>query len=184
MAPRTGCINSPAYVLTAQPWCCARRHCRAASATLLNPPAPLGLAARQAPEVERCPLKRTSHENKYNPSLAYTASADIWSVGVLAYEMLVGFLPFVSEANEMPPKAGGDGVAVAAFMAAEANTRALSFPSSLSEPARDFIRAALSENPCDRPTVEQLLQHPWIVPALEKHEVGGAGACMRRFENA
>ncbi|PNW84284.1 hypothetical protein CHLRE_04g228208v5 [Chlamydomonas reinhardtii] len=129
-----------------------------------------GTVEYMAPEVERCPLKRTSHENKYNPSLAYTASADIWSVGVLAYEMLVGFLPFVSEANEMPPKAGGDGVAVAAFMAAEANTRALSFPSSLSEPARDFIRAALSENPCDRPTVEQLLQHPWIVPALEKHE--------------
>ena len=163
----------PAACLKSSPRCCAR--CCARSLSLAPAPSWPPSCARQAPEVERCPLKRTAEENKNNPNLAYTASVDIWSVGVLAYEMLVGFPPFVSEANEQSEnaKASFTRPSMAAFMAAEANTRALSFPSSLSEPARDFIRAALSENPNDRPTAEQLLKHPWLVPAVEQQQVGG-----------
>ncbi|KAG2427445.1 hypothetical protein HXX76_012381 [Chlamydomonas incerta] len=132
-----------------------------------------GTVDYMAPEVERCPLKRTADENKNNANLAYTAAADIWSVGVLAYEMLVGFPPFVSEGHEQcePAKSSFTRPSLAAFMAAEANARALSFPSSLSEAARDFIRAALIENPSDRPTAEQLLQHPWLVPAEEQQKL-------------
>ena len=35
-------------------------------------------------------------------------------------------------------------------------------PTSLSDGARAFISAALEKDPDQRPTIMQLLQHPWI----------------------
>jgi serine/threonine protein kinase len=50
-----------------------------------------------APEVERCPIKYQPQDNKNVPGLAYTTAVDIWATGVLAYELLVGFPPFVTD---------------------------------------------------------------------------------------
>ena len=36
------------------------------------------------------------------------------------------------------------------------------FPDGISELAKDFILSALSKHPGDRPTVREMLQHPWI----------------------
>ncbi|GLI60951.1 hypothetical protein VaNZ11_003201 [Volvox africanus] len=102
-----------------------------------------GTADYMAPEVERCPLKASAEENKEDISLAYTTAVDVWSVGVLVYELLVGF----------PPMTAGNGAAA----------RCLSFPSSVSAGARDFITAALSQLPEERPTVRQLRCHPWML---------------------
>ncbi|GIL62158.1 hypothetical protein Vafri_16424 [Volvox africanus] len=107
-----------------------------------------GTADYMAPEVERCPLKASPEENKEDISLAYTTAVDVWSVGVLVYELLVGF----------PPMVMGNGAAA----------RPLTFPSSLSAGARDFITAALAQQPEERPTVRQLRCHPWML--------GGGGA--------
>jgi hypothetical protein len=43
-----------------------------------------------APEVLRCPLKRSPLENKGREELAYSEAVDAWAAGVLAYELLVG----------------------------------------------------------------------------------------------
>lgn len=43
-----------------------------------------------APEVHACPLKRTPQENKDNEELSYTPAVDVYSMGVMAYELLVG----------------------------------------------------------------------------------------------
>ncbi len=43
-----------------------------------------------APEVLRCPLKRSPSDNKDNTDIQYDGSVDSWAVGVLAYELLVG----------------------------------------------------------------------------------------------
>ncbi|GIM11803.1 hypothetical protein Vretimale_15261 [Volvox reticuliferus] len=121
-----------------------------------------GTADYMAPEVERCPLKHAPEDNKNNPHLAYTPAIDIWSVGVLAYEMLVGFPPFVSnDAGED----SGSRQGVAAFLAEQATRKTLRFPASISAAAKDFIMATLNENPGDRPTAQQLLKHPWLFKA-------------------
>ena len=43
-----------------------------------------------APEVLRCPLKRSPDENKTRSDFAYSEAVDAWAAGVLAYELLVG----------------------------------------------------------------------------------------------
>ena len=52
----------------------------------------------QAPEVLFCPVKKTPDAYKTDPGARhYNVSADIWAVGVLAYELLVGQPPFRSK---------------------------------------------------------------------------------------
>ncbi|KAG2426078.1 hypothetical protein HXX76_013266 [Chlamydomonas incerta] len=116
-----------------------------------------------APEVVVCPLKRGPEDNKDNAQLAYTPAVDVWSLGVLMYQLLVGFTPF--PAGPPAPAATAAGRAAGAAATAEP-ADALRFPSSVSEPARAFVRACLQLHPGDRPTVPQLMQHEWILKSL------------------
>ncbi|EFN57657.1 hypothetical protein CHLNCDRAFT_11382, partial [Chlorella variabilis] len=79
---------------------------------------------------------------------AYGLPADAWCVGVLAYELLVGSPPFEAESKDAT------------------YTRILklepSIPSHLSDQAKGFIRQALKKDPSQRPTVHQMLRHPWL----------------------
>ncbi|GLI68352.1 hypothetical protein VaNZ11_012754 [Volvox africanus] len=134
-----------------------------------------GTLEYMAPEVERCPLKMLPEENKENKDLAYTTAVDIWATGVLAYELMVGFPPFVVD-NATPaggagPGAGASGVSTGRggmFLAEYANRRTLSFPASTSSHAREFISLALAERPEERPTSLQLSRHPWLAAAMQQ----------------
>lgn len=121
----------------------------------------------QAPEVEVCPLKLLPEDNKDNPQLAYSTAADVWSVGVLAYEMLVGFPPFVHGRSEGP--LGNPLGEEQASDSGAVPMRDLSFPHFVSAGGRDFISCALAERPMDRPTTAQLLKHPWLKYAVRQH---------------
>ena len=111
-----------------------------------------------APEVERCPLKMLPEENKDKASLAYGTAVDIWATGVLAYELLVGFPPFVTDNATHP---GNENM----FLAKHANSKTLSFPVSTSPGAREFISWALADDPEERPTALQMKNHPWLAAA-------------------
>jgi aurora kinase len=52
------------------------------------------LSSWQAPEVVRCPRKAHPLENKEVAGLQYGPSADVWAVGVLAFELITGYVPF------------------------------------------------------------------------------------------
>lgn len=111
-----------------------------------------------------------------------THPQDIYALGVMLYELLVGFTPVVAPVRRaaqhvaQPPAvvgpiasaAGSRGEIAAAagsvsdFVTAEMSPATLHFPSSVSAPARAFITWALQADPRDRPTAKQLLLHPWI----------------------
>lgn len=113
-----------------------------------------------APEVGRCPLKARPEDNKNDAGLAYGLAADVWSLGVLAYELLVGFPPFCQPAPPPAAAAGGGGGGGAA--AAEGVLPPLRFPAMVSAAARAFIGAALAAWAGDRPSALQLREDGWL----------------------
>ena len=117
----------------------------------LRPLAEVSSPALHPQEVVVCPLKRGPEDNKDNAQMAYTPAVDVWSLGALMYEVLVGFTPFP---GGPPPRNGGGPAAQ------------LRFPSSVCEPARALVRSCLQLHPGDRPTVHELLRHEWVVTSL------------------
>jgi len=87
-----------------------------------------------APEIlKRCP---------------YNEKADIWSLGILLYEMIHGYTPFKGTTDydiyrnilENKP----------------------TFSAEIKEDLKSLIKSMLNANPEKRPTVEQILEHAWI----------------------
>ncbi|KAF2455123.1 serine/threonine-protein kinase Eg2 [Lineolata rhizophorae] len=98
---------------------------------------------------------RSGHSDNY-----YNEKVDLWSLGVLTYEFLVGEAPFEDEA----------------IMTQRRIVRGeMTIPPFVSPEARDLIKKLLVLNPDDRLALEDVQQHPWIV----KHCVKGERAAMR-----
>lgn len=51
----------------------------------------------------------------------------------------------------------------------------ITYPSTISELARDFIASCLRKHPGDRPTVIEMLHHPWI----QMFQVSGLSMLLR-----
>ncbi|CAI4221337.1 unnamed protein product [Auanema sp. JU1783] len=83
----------------------------------------------------------------------HNAMVDIWSIGVLCYEFLVGRPPFENDDTNQT----------------YANIRNVryTFPSYVSVGARDLISKLLQRRPEDRISLEQVMQHPWVVKHVE-----------------
>ena len=54
----------------------------------------LGTIDYLSPEILDCPVKQHPQDHKQNPQKWYTSKVDVWSIGVLAYELLLGRTPF------------------------------------------------------------------------------------------
>ncbi|KAI0131689.1 kinase-like protein [Hypoxylon sp. NC0597] len=99
-------------------------------------------------------LKSGSEDNYYNEKV------DLWSLGVLAYEFLVGEAPF----EDTP------------VMTQRRIRKAdMTIPSFVSPEARDLIKRLLVLDPEKRIPLEQVQTHPWIL----KHCVKGERAANR-----
>ncbi|KAF2836130.1 kinase-like protein [Patellaria atrata CBS 101060] len=99
-------------------------------------------------------IKPGSDDNTYNEKV------DLWSLGVLTYEFLVGEAPF-EDTPVMTQRriARGD----------------MTIPSFVSPEARDLIKRLLVLDPEKRLPLDQVQQHPWII----KHCVKGERATER-----
>ncbi|XP_062510728.1 ribosomal protein S6 kinase 2 beta-like isoform X2 [Corticium candelabrum] len=84
----------------------------------------------------------------------YDAAADVWSLGVLLYSMLVGQTPFPNTSTDDPQR-------ILARIG-EGNFAKTGNWKSLSSAARDLIEKMLHVDPHKRLSANQVLQHPWI----------------------
>jgi len=84
--------------------------------------------------------------------LPYTKAIDLWSIGIILFAMIAGFLPFddpnVSEQlrkiiNDEPE-----------------------YPSNISPVLIDLLKKLLCKDPESRLTIERVRDHPWVAPTL------------------
>ncbi|XP_038428570.1 aurora kinase A isoform X3 [Canis lupus familiaris] len=79
---------------------------------------------------------------------------DLWSLGVLCYEFLVGKPPFEASTYQETYK--------------RISRVEFTFPDFVPEGARDLISRLLKHNPSQRPTLKDVLEHPWIMANSSK----------------
>ncbi|XP_022349716.1 aurora kinase A isoform X1 [Enhydra lutris kenyoni] len=79
---------------------------------------------------------------------------DLWSLGVLCYEFLVGKPPFEASTYQETYK--------------RISRVEFTFPDFVPEGARDLISRLLKHNPSQRPTLKEVLEHPWIIANSSK----------------
>jgi len=107
----------------------------------------LGTTDYMAPEVIACDKnRREEYTAAHRPG--YGKPIDIWAVGALAYEMVVGFPPFQSTSREDAYKLISSGK--------------FKTPSFVSQEASDFINKCLVVDPSARLSLVEMAEHPWI----------------------
>ena len=78
---------------------------------------------------------------------SYAKEADIWSLGIIAYQLLCGYFPFKIEKYEELK---------------EIVDREIEYPSNLAFPARDLITRILVKDPESRLTLREIITHTYF----------------------
>ena len=83
----------------------------------------------------------------------YTSKCDLWSLGVIAYILLVGYPPFNFEDNEELMECSRKGI----------YHFESPFWDHISDEAKHFVSSLMTVDPSQRLSAQQALNHPWIL---------------------
>uniref|UniRef100_A0A182Q6S4 Protein kinase domain-containing protein n=1 Tax=Anopheles farauti TaxID=69004 RepID=A0A182Q6S4_9DIPT len=117
-----------------------------------------GCPAYVSPEILRA---NTTYSGK---------AADMWSLGVILYTMLVGRYPFNDSEH--------------ASLFAKISRGQFTVPDCLSSKARCMIRALLRRDPEERIASEDVLYHPWLLHDDSKDTPYGSHSSNRSSSNS
>jgi serine/threonine protein kinase len=93
---------------------------------------------------------------------AYDAKVDLWSVGVITYVALTGYLPFFDDDMR---KLIGKVLCAEYLWPPDVDVANL---------AKDFVRKLLEKDPKRRPSAAEALRHPWLLRATAGITLGGS----------
>jgi calcium-dependent protein kinase len=88
----------------------------------------------------------------------YYTSSDIWSIGVMAYHLLCGKLPFNDRTNPSNPSLRKIWYSILHEEVSLTSSRW----ENISDDAKDFVKICLQKNHKHRVVAKDLLQHPWL----------------------
>ena len=97
-------------------------------------------------------------QKEYDPELA-----DVWSLGVILYVLICGYLPFSDDDDNKNKLLITEGK--------------IEFPKEISNKLKDLLRHMLDKNPDKRYNFEKIIKHPWIKPYSEKFFSQGINIC-------
>ena len=89
----------------------------------------------------------------------YSFAADIWSLGIVVAELLLGSHPF---ADILPEGQGSEGRFWALLQHLSSDVRPVTLPSDTNPLLADFVECCLRKDPADRSTSTALLEHLFI----------------------
>ena len=123
----------------------------------------------QAPEVLCCPVKDEPRENKQRKDLAYSELVDIWSLSVLAFEMVNGCAPFPQ------PEISFFSAKIHPSHIASLTSHPPKFQVAATEEMQGFIHSCLV--PADkRPSASELLGgHSWVCKSSKSARSSDSG---------
>lgn len=102
-------------------------------------------------------------------------ASDVWSAGVMAYQLLTGYLPFDDRKNKRGPELSKVWKAILT----EEPSFSSKYWQGTSEPAQDFVRSLLQKDPTKRPSAREALRHPWVKKGGAKPTVLSATVVQR-----
>ena len=102
----------------------------------------------------------------YDQGDGHSFEVDIWSVGVILYTLLIGKPPF--QTNNVQK----------IYERIKRNEYEIPLESTISDQARDLIQSILTPDPSERPSLIEIMDHPWFEAGSIPLTVPGAACKM------